>query len=110
MFKEITQQNFKEEVLDSNIPVIVDFYAPWCRPCMNLAPKIESLSEQIPHIKFVKINVDNEQELSTLHGIRSIPFLVVYDKGTILFTESGNHIESLINKVNAKEKEINGTD
>ena len=78
---EINENNFKTEVVDSKIPVLVDFNADWCGPCQALKPIIEELAETHPEFKFVSVNVDNLYELAESHNISSIPCLVVYKGG-----------------------------
>lgn len=80
----ITEQNFEEEVLKSDIPVLVDFFATWCGPCRMLAPVIEEVSnENEGKIKVGKVNVDEQPELAAKFGIQSIPTLLVFKNGTV---------------------------
>jgi thioredoxin 1 len=75
-------ENFKKEVLESKIPVIVDFWAPWCGPCQMMGPVFESLSNKYKDkLKFVKVNTDEYSELATNFKIQGIPALVVVNKG-----------------------------
>jgi len=76
-----TSANFEEEVLNSQKPVLIDFYADWCGPCKMIAPIIEKIANENADIKVVKINVDDEQELAIKYGIMSIPTLVVIKEG-----------------------------
>ena len=79
---ETDDSNFESEVLKSDIPVIVDFWAPWCRPCKAIAPILEQISdEQGDKIKIVKVNVDDNQKYAADFGIRSIPTLLIFNKG-----------------------------
>ena len=86
----VTRENFESEVLKSNVPVVVDFWAPWCGPCRAIGPAIDALSaEYAGRAKVVKLNVDDEPEIEAQHGIRSIPTLVFYKNGEIVDTVSG---------------------
>ena len=87
---KITLENFDEEVLKSDIPVIVDFYADWCGPCKMLAPELEAVAKELEgKVKIGKINVDEQPELAQAFGIMSIPTLVVMKEGKIVRQESG---------------------
>jgi len=80
----ITNQNFNEEVIQSDKPVLIDFWASWCGPCRMIAPIVEEIAEERNDIKVGKINVDDEPELATRFGIMSIPTLVVIKDGEIV--------------------------
>ncbi|MBN2531414.1 MAG: thioredoxin [Spirochaetales bacterium] len=84
MEKEITDTNFKEEVLDSSIPVLVDFWAPWCMPCKMIAPSIEAMANQYKDkLKVCKVNVDECPETATKYKIISIPTLYIFKQGEV---------------------------
>ena len=78
---EINENNFESEVINSDVPVLVDFNADWCGPCQALKPVVEKLAEEHPEYKFVSVNVDEMDELAEEHDVASIPCLVVYKDG-----------------------------
>jgi thioredoxin 1 len=79
--KQITAESFQQDVLGNPSTVVVDFYADWCGPCKMLAPTLNGLSEEMPQVDFVKLNVDNAQELCMKYGVMSIPTLIVFKNG-----------------------------
>ena len=80
----ITKENFESEVLRSDVPVLLDFWATWCGPCMMIAPTLAQIAEEhAGRIKVGKINVDDEMELAMQFGVTSIPMLVVMKDGKI---------------------------
>ena len=80
----VNETDFDSTVLQSDVPVFVDFYADWCGPCNMIAPTIEALSEEYAgKVKFVKINVDNNQQLATKYDILSIPTSMLFEKGSV---------------------------
>ena len=79
----ITKDTFQKEVLESDQPVIVDFWATWCGPCRMLGPIVEELAEEHPEIKVCKVNVDDEEELAQEYGVMSIPFVVSFKGGQV---------------------------
>lgn len=82
---EITDDNFSDEVLKSDIPVLIDFWAPWCGPCRMIAPIVEELSTEYDgKIKVVKLNVDENGPIAQNYGIRSIPTLLVIKEGDVV--------------------------
>ena len=80
----VNKNNFNQEVLNSDKPVLMDFWAPWCGPCRMVVPLVEEIAEERSDIKVVKINVDEEQELAAQFGVMSIPTLVVMKSGRIV--------------------------
>lgn len=79
----ITNDNFKSEVLESEKPVLVDFWAPWCGPCRMLGPVISEIAEENPQIKVCKVNVDDEPDLANQFGVMSIPFVASFKAGQL---------------------------
>ena len=82
---KITRENFVNEVMKSNIPVLIDFWAPWCGPCRMMGPIIEQLAEEYEgKAKVGKVNVDEEGELSQAFGVMSIPTIVLVKDGKVV--------------------------
>ena len=79
---QVTDSTFKEEVLDSEVPVLVDFWAPWCGPCRMVAPVVDEISSQYEgQLKVVKVNTDENPNVASQYGIRSIPTLMIFKGG-----------------------------
>lgn len=78
---EITAQNFEQEVLKSDKPVLLDFWAAWCGPCQMLSPLVDEVAEEQTDIKVGKVNVDEQQDLAAKYQVMSIPMLVVMKNG-----------------------------
>ncbi|MEQ3230342.1 thioredoxin [Fusicatenibacter saccharivorans] len=85
----VNKNNFNQEVLNSDKPVLIDFWAPWCGPCRMVVPLVEEIAKERSDIKVVKINVDEEQELAMQFGVMSIPTLVVMKNGKIVNQVTG---------------------
>ena len=85
----ITNENFEQEVLLSDKPVLVDFWASWCGPCRMVMPTVEEIAEEREDIKVGKINVDEEAELTSRYGIMTIPTLMVFKGGEVTAQVSG---------------------
>ncbi|MBQ4611211.1 MAG: thioredoxin [Clostridia bacterium] len=79
----ITSQNFQSEVMQSSVPVLIDFWATWCAPCRMIGPIIEEVAEARPDVKVCKVNVDEEPMLAEMFQVVSIPLLVVVKDGKI---------------------------
>lgn len=85
----LTKDNFNEEVLDSKVPVLVDFWAAWCGPCQMIGPVIEEIAGEVTDTKICKVDVDAEPELARKYKVLSIPTLMVFKDGELIRRESG---------------------
>ncbi len=83
--REVTSVDFGDEVLGSDVPVIVDFWAPWCGPCKMVGPELEKLSDTVgDKAKFVKVNVDENRQLAMEYGVMSIPTIAKFEGGEVV--------------------------
>lgn len=94
----LTESNFEEEVLKSDKPVLVDFWAGWCGPCRMLAPVVSQIAEE-GAVKVGKVDVDDQPELAAKYGIASIPTLIVFDKGQVKATTVGVQSKAMIEEM-----------
>jgi thioredoxin 1 len=95
----VTKQTFKQEVMDSKVPVLIDFWASWCGPCRMIAPVIEELSSEVKNAKICKVNVDEEPEIAQQFGVMSIPTLAVVQDGKVVNKMVGARPKSEILKM-----------
>ena len=98
-----TDASFESEVLQSGLPVVLDFWAPWCGPCKMIAPILDDIATELNgKVKVVKINVDENQQVAAKFGVRSIPTLVIFNEGKVVATQVGalpkNQLIALIEK------------
>lgn len=101
----INDTTFSQEVLDSHLPVLVDFWAPWCGPCRVVSPIVEDIASQYSdQVKVVKFNVDDSSEIASQYGIRSIPTLMVFKEGQQVETLVGASPKSTL--VSALDKHL----
>lgn len=81
---KITRENYEREVIKSDKPVLLDFWAPWCGPCRMVSPLIDQIAQEIPAAKVCKINIDEQPELASAFGVMSIPTLKVVKNGKVV--------------------------
>lgn len=101
--KPASDSDFEATVLQSQEPVLVDFWAPWCGPCLSIGPSLEKLAEQFQgKVKIVKVNVDENPEVSARYGVRSIPYLVMFKDGkaadSVIGAQPPQNLQKLIEK------------
>ena len=97
----IDMKNFRQEVLESDKPVLLDFWAPWCGPCRMVVPLVEQIADERPDVKVGKVNIDEQFELARQFGVTTIPTLVVMKDGRVVRQASGarpkNQILAMLN-------------
>ncbi len=82
---EVTDETFDKAVLKSTIPVLVDFWAPWCGPCVSIAPTLEEIAKDYQgKVTICKVNVDENRDIPSNYGVRSIPYLVMFKQGEVV--------------------------
>ena len=103
MIQSVTKDNFDNEILKAQIPVVVDFYADWCGPCKMMSPLMEKLSSEYEgKVKFCKVNVDDEEELAIQNEVQSIPLFVLYKDGQVIDKAVGARAEDEMRELISK--------
>lgn len=98
----LTKENFQEEVLESKVPVLVDFFATWCGPCQMVGPILDELAEELQDVKICKVNVDEQPELAKKNFVMSIPMFFAYKDGKAVKRDVGGKTkDELIELINA---------
>ena len=100
MIIHLTQKNFNKEVLESDVPVLVDFWASWCGPCHRVAPILEELSVDVQGFaKICKLDVDDQSELADDYQVMSIPTIIIFKNGEIVDTQLGVHSKEKLRRL-----------
>ena len=86
---KLTKDNFEQEVLKSEKPVLVDFYADWCGPCQMMGPVVEEISNEVNDAKVCKINIDEQMSIAQKYGVMSIPTFIVFKNGDVADKKMG---------------------
>ena len=86
---KLTAENFEKEVLQSEKPVLVDFYADWCGPCQMMGPVVEEISNEVNDAKVCKINIDEQMSIAQKYGVMSIPTFIVFNTGDVADKKMG---------------------
>ncbi|MBX3417358.1 MAG: thioredoxin [Pirellulaceae bacterium] len=102
MALSFTDENFETEVINSEVPVLVDFWAPWCGPCKAIGPIIDQLAAEYTDVKIGKVNVDNEGMVAQQYGISSIPAILLFKNGEVVDSMIGAQpktaLQNMINR------------
>jgi thioredoxin 1 len=87
--QKVTDASFQAEVIESELPVLVDFWAPWCGPCRKIAPELEKIAAERDDLRIVKLNIDDNQETAAKFGVLSIPTMILFRHGAAVKTVIG---------------------
>ena len=102
---ELNDKNFNKEVLEKNGFSLVDFWAPWCGPCRMMAPVVEEISEEVKKVSFYKVNIDENQNLSSDYRVSSIPCFILFKNGKAIASRvGGSSKEDFIDWINKQIK------
>lgn len=96
--QSVTDGSFEADVLGSSEPVVVDFWAEWCGPCKMIAPHLEEIAQEVPGVKIVKLNIDENQNTAIKYGVRSIPTLIMFKGGEPIDMKVGASAKSDLQK------------
>lgn len=102
---ELTTQSFEKTVFENKL-VFVDFWAPWCAPCTAFGQIYEKLSDEYKDVLFTKVNIEKETELSDVFSIQSIPHLMIFKDGIVIYSESGSMPQSTLKELVVQAKEV----
>ena len=86
---KVTDDSFQSDVLGSDVPVVVDYWAEWCGPCRQIAPALDELAGEMKNLKIAKINIDENPSVPTKYGVRGIPTLMLFKGGEVVATKVG---------------------
>ena len=103
---EVSDDNFQETVIDSEMPILLDFWAEWCGPCKAYGPVYERISEEFPDVVFGKIDTEEQQALAGMFGIRSIPTTMAFKEGIGVFMQPGALPEAALRDLVVKLQEL----
>ena len=108
LIKDVNEDTFMDDVIEASksSPVVVDFWAPWCGPCLQFAPTFKEASEKIEGVTFAKVNTEEEQSLGAHFGIRSIPALMIFRESIGIFSQPGSMTAKDLEDLLSKAKSI----
>lgn len=108
LIKDVNEDTFMDDVIEASksSPIVVDFWAPWCGPCLQFAPTFKEASEKIEGVTFAKVNTEEEQSLGAHFGIRSIPTLMIFRETIGIFSQPGSMTAKDLEDLLSKAKSI----